>query len=70
MPPLQDNMAKKRSTTSISDTKSKLSNSLIGKKKHSIGNRTAKQINLKASDELRAKLDAEGQTARGSKCLS
>ena len=61
MPPLQGSVAKRRSTTSISESKCKFSNSLIDKENHSLGNRTAKQINPEANDRHRANFDAEGR---------
>ena len=58
---LQGSMAKNGSTTSVPDSKSKLSNSMIRKKNHSLDRRTAKQKHPKPSNELRAESDTTDQ---------
>ena len=57
----QGSMAKKMSTTSVSDSKSKLSNSMTRKKNHNLDSKTTKQTQRKASTELGAELDTAGQ---------
>ena len=60
-PKLQDSMAKKKSTTSVSDTKSKLSNPMARKQNQSLDSRTVKQAHQKARNESGAKRDTSGQ---------
>ena len=50
-PKLQGSMAKKNSTTSVLDSKSKLSNSMAGKQNQSLDSRTVKQAHQKARNE-------------------
>ena len=54
-------LAKKNSTTSVSDSKSKLSDSIARKQNQSLDIRTAKQVHQKTSNEPGAKLDTAGQ---------
>ena len=60
-PKLQGSMAKKMSTTSVSDSKSKLSNSMARKQNQSLDIITAKQTNQKTRHGPGAKLDTAGQ---------
>ena len=60
-PNLQGSMAKKKSTTSVSDSKSKLSNSMARKQSQSLDSRTIKQAHQKTRNEPGAKRDTEGQ---------
>ena len=60
-PNIQGSMAKKKSTTSVSDSKSKLSNSMARKQNQSLDIRTAKQVHQKTRNEPGAKLDTASQ---------
>ena len=57
----QGSITKKISTTSVSDSKSKLSNSMVRKKNHDKDSKTTKQRQPTASNELGAELEAAGQ---------
>ena len=57
----QGSMAKKISSTSVSDSKRKLSNSMIRKKNHNLDSKTTKQTHQKASNGHEAALDTAGQ---------
>ena len=59
-PKLPGSMAKKRSTTSVSDTKSKLSNSMARKQNQSLDSRTVKQAHQKTTNEPGVKLGTAG----------
>ena len=58
---LQGSTAKNSSTTSVPDSKSKLSSYVIRKKNHSLYRRTAKQKHPKPINELRAEFDTADQ---------
>ena len=60
-PKLQGSMAKKNSTTSVSDPKSKLSNPMARKQNQSLDSRTVKQAHQKARNDHGARLDIAGQ---------